>query len=48
MNNDDCGGGGGGEKSTQSATFWERVMVMMSMMADVSREREGESEEGRN
>ena len=30
--NNDCGVGGGGE-STQSATFRERVMVMMSMMA---------------
>ena len=30
--NNDCGVGGGG-KSTQSATFRERVMVMMSMMA---------------
>ena len=38
--NNDCGGdGGGAEKSTQSATFRERVMVMMSMMAaDLSRE----------
>ena len=31
--NNDCGGDGGAEKSTQSATFRERVMVMMSMMA---------------
>ena len=49
--NNDCGVGGG--KSTQPATFGERVMVMMSMMAaarraNLSREKlKKRKEEGR-